>query len=251
LKNALKQKLREKKTTFGGYISIGHPDVAEVLGDVGFDWIMIDMEHGPLDFAAAQNLLQAMSYSQTVPITRVSWNDMVMIKRALDIGMQGIVIPWVNTRDDAIRAVKSIRYPPQGWRGYGPRRASLRDPDYFATANREIFLAVQIETQQGVDNVDDILSVEGIDAVFLGPYDLSINLGVPTKWDDPIFTGAVRTILETAIKHNVTPGVLAPTEWQKRLKEGFRMIMVPGDYALLQNAAKQALKEMQDYKATL
>jgi 2-dehydro-3-deoxyglucarate aldolase len=247
LKNSLKQKIREKKTTFGGSISIAHPDIAELLGDVGLDWIMVDMEHGPMDFAAAQNLLQAMSYSQTVPIARVSWNDLVMIKRTLDIGMQGIVVPWVNTRDDAIRAVKSIRYPPEGLRGYGPRRASLRDPDYFATANREIFLGVQIETQQGVDNIDEILAVEGIDAVLLGPFDLSINLGVPTQWNSPVFTGAVNRIRESAERHNITPGVLAPTEWQKRLREGFRMIMLPPDYVLLQTAARQTLKEAWDF----
>ncbi len=251
MRNRLKAILKKKEVSFGGYISIGHPDVAEIIGGIGFDWVLFDTEHAPLEVATVQNLLQAMRFSKSVPLMRVPWNDMVMIKRALDIGTQGIVVPWVNSKEDAARAVRSIRYPPEGLRGYGPRRASIVYPDYVPTANREIFLGIQIETQDAVENIDEILSVEGIDATFIGPNDLSLSLGVFGKWDHPKYTSALKTILEASIRNNVTPGVLSPLEWQKRLKEGFRMIMIAPDVSLLQEGAGNALRGAKEFASSL
>jgi 2-keto-3-deoxy-L-rhamnonate aldolase RhmA len=142
LKNSLKAKLKEGKTVYGIGMSVANPEVAEIIGKMEFDWAFIDTEHSPMEVKDVQLLMQAMSASATVPIVRVPWNDMVMIKRALDIGAYGIIIPWVNTREDAVRAVQAIRYPPKGLRGFGPRRASLFDPDYVKTANDELLLCV-------------------------------------------------------------------------------------------------------------
>ena len=194
-----------------------------------------------------QRGLQAIKFSNAVPIARVAWNDMVMIKKILDTGIYGIIVPWVNTKEDAIRAVEAMRYPPEGIRGFGPRRASMGDPNYVSTANRELFLGIQIETQTALDNLDEILSVEGIDATLIGPNDLSNSLGVFTQWDNPKYTSAVKKILDTSIKHGVTPGVLAPFEWQKRLTEGFRMILVAIDFMLLQQGSAGTLQEARTF----
>jgi 2-keto-3-deoxy-L-rhamnonate aldolase RhmA len=242
LRNSLKAKLKEGNAVYGIGLSIGHPEVAEMLGKIGFDWAFIDTEHSPMEVKDVQLLLQAMSASSTVPIVRVPWNDIVMIKRALDIGAYGIIVPWVNTREEAIRAVQAVRYPPEGLRGFGPRRASLGDPDYVKTANDELLLCVQIETEQAVNNIDEILSVEGIDATMIGPYDLSLSLGVFTEWENPKFKSAIQKILESCIRHKVAPGILAEDDLEKRVAEGFRFMFVTTDAALLSDGGSEVLK---------
>src|SRR2546427_10361111 len=178
LKNELKLALKQGKIAFGAGVTIGHPDIAEILALQGYDWIFFDCEHSVMNEADVQRGLQAIRFSRAVPLVRVAWNDMIMIKKMLDVGVYGIIVPWINTKEDAIKAVQAMRYPPQGMRGFGPRRASMGDPDYVSTANGELFLGIQIETQSGVDNLDDILSVEGIDATLIGPNDLTNSLGI-------------------------------------------------------------------------
>ncbi|MDA4114819.1 MAG: aldolase/citrate lyase family protein [Thaumarchaeota archaeon] len=243
MKNRLKGMLREGKVALGVTITIGHPDVSEVLGRVGYDWILIDTEHAPLEPATVQNLLQAMSASNSVPLVRVPWNDMVLIKRVLDIGAFGIIVPWVNTREEAERAVKAIRYPPLGVRGFGPRRAGMLDPDYVKTANGELFLGVQIETQQAIDNIDEILSVEGIDAAIVGPADLSLNLGILFQYGDKRFVAAMNKIVRSCQKHHVVAGMLAVDDIGKRAKQGFTLLNKTGDLGLLINTATRSLSE--------
>ena len=132
MKNRLKEILRRGKVALGVTVSIGHPDVSDVLGNIGFDYINFDTQHTPLSIESVQSMMQAMSYSQSTPIVRVQWNDFAMINRALDIGAQGIIIPFVNKREDAIKALQFATYPPRGLRSFGPRRASLRDPEYLS-----------------------------------------------------------------------------------------------------------------------
>jgi len=243
MKNALKKMLKEGKVALGATITIGHPYVAEVLGRVGYDWIMIDTEHAPLEPDNVQNLLQAMSASKSVPVVRVAWNDMVRIKRLLDVGAYGVVVPWVNTKEEAEYAVRAMRYPPQGVRGFGPRRAGILDPDYVDTANDELFLGVQIETQKAVDNIDEILSVKGIDAAIVGPADLSLNLGVLYKYDDKKFVNAIEKIVKACKRHNVVAGMLAVDDIGKRAKQGFTLLNKTGDFGLLINGATKSLAE--------
>jgi 2-keto-3-deoxy-L-rhamnonate aldolase RhmA len=242
LKNPLKAKLKEGKAAYGIGLSIAHPDVAEIIGKLGYDWAFIDTEHSPMDVMDVQVLLQAMSSSSTVPIVRVAWNDMVMIKKALDIGAYGIVVPWVNSREDALRAVQAIKYPPQGFRGYGPRRASLGDPDYQKTANDEVMLVVQIETQNAIDHIDEILSVPGVDATMIGPYDLSLSLGVFRDWDNPKFKSAIQKIRESCTRNGVSPGILVQDDVEKRFAEGFRFFLVASDTALITSGGAEILK---------
>jgi 2-keto-3-deoxy-L-rhamnonate aldolase RhmA len=241
MKNNLKAMLREGNAAIGASVTIGHPEVAEIIGHLGFDWAFFDMEHTPMSLETVQNLMQAMAISPCTPVVRVPWNDPVYVKKALDIGAHGIIIPMVNTKEEAERASRSVRYPPNGMRGFGPRRASFADPDYVKTADKEIFLSIQIESQKGVDNIDDILSVEGIDAVFLGPYDLSLNLGVLAQWDSEKFTSSVAKIANSALQHKVTMGTLASGGVAKFAKQGFRLFVVDDDIDILRNGLTSSL----------
>jgi len=246
LKNSLKQILRDGKFAIGACLTIGHPDIAEIIGQLGFDWVFIDMEHTAMTFETVQNLMQAMSFSGTVPIIRVPWNNPVYVKQALDIGAYGIIIPMVNTKEEAIQAVRSVRYPPLGIRGFGPRRAASNDPDYVATANQEIFLGIQIESQMAIDNLDEILSVEGIDAILLGPYDLSLNLGVLEQWESPKFKNAISKIVTAAKKHDVVMGTLASANVEKLVGQGFRIVIVDDDASILKNGEAAALESLRE-----
>jgi len=177
VKNLLKEKLQKGQVAIGTFVSLGHPDVTESLSRLGFDWLLIDGEHAPLGLETMQQMMQAMNGSNCTPIVRPEWNEMVIIKRVLDIGAHGVLVPWVNTKEQAEYAVRACKYPPEGLRGCGPRRAALFDPDYCKTANDEVLIIVQIETREAVSNIDDILSVKGIDACYIGPFDLSQSFG--------------------------------------------------------------------------
>jgi len=234
--------LAEGKIPIGTTITIAAPDVAEIIGHTGFDWVMFDTEHAPMNVPIIQNLLQAMSFSQAVPVIRVAWNDMVMMKQALDIGAYGLIVPWVNTKEEATRAVQAVKYPPVGLRGFGPRRASMADPDYVKTANNEIMLCVQIETQRAVDNIDEITSVEGVDAVLVGPADLSLSMGILFQYDNTKFVDAMQKIVDSAKKNGVTAGMLACDDPKKRISQGYTLLNISADFMLLRDAAKKVLE---------
>jgi len=245
LKNILKQKLREGETVIGTFVGLGHPDVTEMLAGLGFDWLLIDGEHAPLGFETMQQMMQPMNGSGCTPIVRPQWNDIVVIKRILDIGAHGVLIPWVNTKEEAEYAVRACKYPPAGLRGCGPRRAALFDRDYLQTANDELLIIVQIETGQAISNLDKILSVEGIDACYIGPLDLALNLGFTSpKWDDPEYTVAFDKVLEAAKKWGKPAGMFATQEnieWA--IEKGFQLNTVDSADTFLIRGARMALKK--------
>jgi 2-keto-3-deoxy-L-rhamnonate aldolase RhmA len=241
MKNHLKALLRKGDVAIGASVTMGHPEVAEVIGHAGFDWAFYDMEHTPMSLETVQNMMQVMSFSQCTPVVRVPWNDAVYVKKALDIGAHGIIVPMVNTKEEAERASRSMKYPPNGIRGFGPRRASLADPDYVKTADQELILAIQIESQKGVDNIDEILSVGGIDVVFLGPYDLSLNLGVLAQWNSEKFTSSVSKIADSAFRHGAYMGTLASGGIAKFAKQGFRLFVIDDDIDILKSGIAAAL----------
>jgi len=245
LKNLLKEKLQKKEAVIGTFISLGHPDVTEVLSGMGFDWLLIDGEHSVISLETMTLMMQAMNGSNCTPIVRPQWNDMVIIKRILDIGAHGVLIPWVNTREQAEYAVRACRYPPVGLRGYGPRRAALNDPNYLRTANDEILVIVQIETREAVDNVDEILVVDGIDACYIGPFDLAMSygLGLP-KWDDPEYLAAFDRVLEAADKAGKPAGIFATSaNIQWAMEKGFVLNTVDDADAFLRRGASLALEK--------
>jgi 2-dehydro-3-deoxyglucarate aldolase len=246
LKNPLKEKLQRGEAVIGTFVEIGHPDVTEWLSRLGFDWLLLDSEHAPADFETLQRMMQAMNGTSCIPIVRPQWNEPVVIKRVLDLGAYGVLIPWVNSKEDAENAVRFCRYPPEGIRGFGPRRAGMFDPDYYKTANEELLVAVQVETEEALKNLDEILSVPGIDACYIGPWDLSVSLGlgIPPIWDEPKYLAAFDRVLEAAKRYKKPAGMFANIdniEWA--LEKGFKFNTVDCDDHLLIRAAKMALEK--------
>lgn len=252
MRNLVKEKLRTGEPSVGTWVSIGHPDVSETLASLGFDWVVFDMEHAPLDIGVVQSMMQSMSrVGDCTSMVRVAWNDPVLIKRALDIGAYGLVIPWVNSGKEARAAVEACKYPPQGLRGFGPRRASLLDPDYVKTANQEVLIVAQIETETAIRNIDEIVSVEGVDACFIGPYDLTMSLGVFMEWSHPRFVEAKRTVLEACKRKGVAPGIHCNEESiNEAIAQGFQFCALNDDDTFLIKGAKDCLKRVEGWKPT-
>ena len=176
LHNPFKQALKSGRLQLGLWHSLSSSIVAEILADAGFDWILLDTEHAPNELPMVLAELQAMSSGTAHPVVRPAWNDPVIIKRLLDVGAQSLLIPYVETEEEAHRAVMSVRYPPEGFRGFaGQARASRygRIKGYHAAANAEICLLLQVETERGLENLERIARVEGVDGIFVGPGDLS------------------------------------------------------------------------------
>jgi 2-keto-3-deoxy-L-rhamnonate aldolase RhmA len=243
LHNTLKAQLRRGEVTFGVTVGIGSPEVSEALGTIGLDWINIDLQHTSLGDQTVQGMIQSMSYSQTVPIIRVISNDLGLINRALDMGAHAVIVPLVNSKEDAERAVRYSRYPPRGVRSWGPRRPSLRDPEYAATADSEIMIIPQVETELALRNLEGIVCTESVDALFVGPMDLSMSLGVFRQFDSPRFLNAVEAIVSTCKDHHVAPGILAPTGSVRRsVEQGFKMISLGGDLAMLTESVRKTLE---------
>ena len=251
MKNLIKEKLKKGESVIGTFVQLGHPDVAETLSRMNFDWLVIDGEHSPMGVETIQRLLQAMNGSNCTPVVRPAWNDMVLIKRILDAGAHGILVPWVNTKEDAEYAVRSCKYPPDGLRGFGPRRPSLLDPDYVATANDEILVIAQIETREAVGNLDDILSVDGIDAAYIGPMDLSLSYGLSfPDLEDPDFLDAFDKVLAAGKKWQKPVGLYGFSHTiQWAIEKGFRLNTVDSDATLLMRGASRVLKKVAAAKA--
>jgi len=246
LENPLKEKLQRGEAVIGTFVEIGHPDVTEWLSRLGFDWLLLDAEHAPLDFETLQLMMQTMNGTSCIPIVRPQWNEPVVIKRILDLGAYGVLIPWVNSKEEAENAVRFCKYPPEGIRGFGPRRAGMFDPDYYKTANEELLVAIQIETKEALKNLDEILSVPGIDACYIGPSDLSVSLGfgVPPNWDEPRYLDAFDRVLETAERYSKPAGMFATInniEWA--LEKGFKFNTVDDDDTFLISGAQMALEK--------
>lgn len=248
--NRVKQLWKENKAAVGSWLNLGSPSAAELLAHIGFDWIVVDSEHSPVDMETIQQMFVALSTTETVPMIRVAWNDPILIKRALDAGAYGVVVPMVNSREEAIQAVKACRYPPAGTRSMGFGRADLyAGKDYKKNANDEIAVIIQIEHIDAVENIDEILSVEGIDAYFIGPGDLAASMGVPVvlgENKDLRHQEAIKKIIAAGKKYNVPSGihVARAEEVNKRIEEGFQFIALGTDTFFLTMAARTALGEV-------
>ena len=185
----LKDKLRNRELTIGSWISFGFNQTCEIMAKAGFDWLVLDMEHAAIDRLECLNLIQIIESNGVSPLVRVGNNDPFLIKQAMDMGAHGVIVPMVNTVEDACRAIESLYYPPYGKRGVGLSRAQGYGnsfEDYKNWADTNIVLIVQIEHHEGVKNLTSIMSLEKIDGFIVGPYDLSGSLGYPGRWDMPI-----------------------------------------------------------------
>jgi len=244
--NTVKRKLRAGEPAIGTFMALGSTLGAEQLAHLGFDWLLIDQEHGAIDAPLTQSLLQAISTTETIPLIRVPANREEWIGRALDAGAYGVIVPMVNTREDAEEAVRAARYPPVGSRGIGGSRTRLYGgADYVQRANEEILLIVELEHADAVRNAREILGVPGIDAYFIGPGDLCSSLGLPHTWepDYPEFWAAIDEISRVGKELGVPGGIHAsPARATAMLDRGYQFIAVGFDVSFLAGAASAALQ---------
>ncbi|MDH5737642.1 MAG: aldolase/citrate lyase family protein [Gammaproteobacteria bacterium] len=238
---------RANKQTVGGWLSVDSTYTAEVMAHAGFDWLCLDMQHGLLDYNDVKRMLPAISTTATIPFVRVPWNEPYEIMKALDAGAYGVIVPLVNNREEAERAVSACRYPPQGGRSFGPIRGAIYGgPGYIQEANNEIACIVMIETREALANLDDIMSTPGVDAVYIGPADLAYALDIPPTGDnsDPKHVETVNLIHATAQKHGIATGIhTGSLEYTKRyLEQGFHMVTLGSDSGFMARLARQELK---------
>jgi 2-keto-3-deoxy-L-rhamnonate aldolase RhmA len=250
MNNKLKNRLKAGEQTYGVWMSVESPIVTELLSTLGFDWFVFDTEHNPIEIYQVQTLMQAMRGDQTTPLVRVVWNDLVPIKRALDVGAYGVVVPWVNTRQEAEMAVKACRYAPKGLRGCGPRRAAMFDSEYLKTADEEILVIAQIETKTAVENIDEILSVDGIDVSYIGPADLSASYGHLGNMSHPEVQQAIDRVFDASEEAGVATGVHmgAGKTIMDRVEKGYTFITVGSDLQFFQSGAARILQQLRQRK---
>jgi len=232
-------------TALGGWLTVPSSFSAEIMARAGFDWVCVDMQHGMIDFPQMLHMLQGISSTDATPLVRVPRNEPGIIGKSLDAGAWGVIVPMVNNRREAEEAVAACRYAPLGIRSYGPLRANYSaGPDYFGRANTDVLCIVMIETKEAVADVDDIVSVPGVDAVYMGPADLSITLGLPPAPDqsDPTFSAALEKVVDACRRHDVVPGAAGNASTAvKRIEQGFRLVEVASDNGLLTLGAGTAL----------
>ena len=231
MKGRTKEKLRRGEAALGGWIMIGHPVVAELMAGERFDFLTVDLEHTATDYAAFQTIAMAVRGSGCDLLARLQSDDPVQAKRVLDAGADGIIVPLVNSRAQAERAAEMARFPPEGIRGAAFSRASDYGRDfqnYFHSHNDNVLVVVMLEHTEAVANADAILSTPGIDAAFIGPYDLSASMGLAGQLDHPDVQAAQRRILESCQAHGVAPGIhvvpLDPERLRRTIDEGYRFV---------------------------
>lgn len=230
--------VRAGELTLGGWITNPSTINAEIMGGAGLEYVAIDTQHGAIDYTTMLPLLQVLAIGSSTPIVRVPSCDPVYIGKALDAGARAVIVPMVNDRTTCEQAMSYARYAPEGVRSYGPTRAILIEGDnYFEQAADQISVIPMIETSQALENLDDILSVSGVEAIYVGPADLSISLGLPPLPDSPQLDEALSQIVEACARHGVVPGIHASAAiCAKRAEQGFRMITVTADIVALRRA---------------
>ena len=242
--NRIKQIWSEGRFVTLGWLSVSHGFTAEVMARQGFDALCVDMQHGLTDMNDVWPMLQAISQTDTVPIVRVPWNDPATIMKVLDLGAFGVIVPLVNNAEEAAKAVAACRYPPVGMRSSGPVRAvHYGGSDYLANANNEIIVMVMIETKEGIANLDAICATPGLDAVYIGPADLSLSLGYAPGLDktDPPVVDAIRKILAACKRHRIVAGLHNNTVAyaQKMINDGFQFVTIASDSRFLAAKASE------------
>ena len=253
VENRCKRKMLAGEPALGAWLSMGSPIAAEIVADAGYDAVILDHEHGPGDLLNAVTLMQAASASGATPMMRVPWNDMVYIKRALDIGVMGIIIPYVQNAAEAEAAVAACRFPTTGVRGVAPHAGrcsgwGTRLKAYLDAMPRELLVACQIETEEAIDNIEEIAAVDGVDMLFLGPSDVSASIDHMLDMQEP---KVIRLIQKAERKLRATGKLLGTVtrpgksvNWT--FERGYHMVIAGGDARLLQRAAATQVKEFRD-----
>lgn len=230
----------------GGWLAIPSSFSAEIVARCDLDYVCVDTQHGIVGYRDSWPMLQAVNLGSATPLVRVPWNEPGIIGKSLDAGARGIIVPMVNTRAEAEAAVAACRYAPEGGRSYGPARVARQEgSDYYAHANADVAVIPMVETVEAVANLDDILSVPGVDAVYVGPADLSVSLGLPPGNNDgeDAFDEALAAIVAGCVRHGVIAGCHTVSELcPRRIEQGFRMITVTSDTTALARALEDELR---------
>lgn len=237
--NWIRDRVLRRELLCGTWLNLGSSLTAEIAATAGFDWVVVDLEHGAGDHESCLHQLQAIAGSPAAPIVRVAWNEAPRFKRVLDIGAVGVVAPYVTSAEEARQAAAAMRYPPEGVRG----AASLnRGADFgrdflnsMRTANRNLLTVVQVETEETLEVVDDIAAVEGVDVLFVGPLDLSLNMGIPLQLEHPRFRQALARVSAAAERRGKAAGILlnSPDQIEETVAAGFTFVGLGSDGGVL------------------
>jgi len=244
--NIVKRKLQQGQPTLGGWIMISHPATGELLAQCGFDWVAIDMEHTSVSFETIESIIRSMERYHVISLVRIAGHDPLAISRCLDIGAQGLIVPMVKSGDEARQIVREAKFPPAGRRSACLSRAAGCGVEnfrrYYTTFNDEIIIVAMIEHIDAVNNIEEIVTVEGIDALFFGPFDLSGSMGIIGQFDHPDFISAIDKVKQAARKAKMPIGihVIAPSpdEIRKRAEEGFQFIGCSIDTQIILSTGK-------------
>ncbi|MCA9877385.1 MAG: hypothetical protein KC442_06380 [Thermomicrobiales bacterium] len=252
--NHVRRRLKAGEPSIGTWLSLPSPEAAEYCSQLGFDWLVIDAEHNPIDIRTLAQMFAAMAATNTAPMVRIPWNSGENFKRVLDAGAWGVVVPMVKTREEAERAVEAARYYPDGDRSVGGGRAAISfgttGEHYLRHANNEILVVLQIEHITGVENADAILSVPGVDACFIGPNDLAasmgIGLGVPLESDDPALVEAIFEIRDACLRNGVAPGVhtSGAAGANQRIEEGFQFLALASELKYMLSGLRDDINQL-------
>lgn len=246
-----RKKLTRRERTIGSWITLGEPAIAEIMAKAGFEWLAIDMEHSAISINQCQELIRVIDLCGKIPLVRVGSNDPLLIKRAMDSGAHGVIVPMVNSRNDAERAVSAVKYPPEGTRGVGLSRAqgygtSLNE--YIKWSETESVVIVQIEHILGVENLEDILTVEGVDAFIVGPYDLSGSLGIPGCFEDGKMIKALTDIKRISSKIGIPAGYhvvnISHEKIAEKIAEGYTLLAYGVDFLFIGESCRFGLSEL-------
>ena len=241
---SFRRRVLEREILAGTFLGLGAAVTAEIAALSGFDWLLIDTEHGVGEHEALVPQLQAVAHRGAEPMVRIAFNDLVRIKRVLDLGARGIMVPWVKSAAEARAAVSALRYPPEGIRGAARSTRATdygrRFGEYFASANAELVTIIQIECREAVECVEEIAAVDGVDVLFVGPLDLSVSLGIPQQFDHPDFREALMRVVAAANHAGKAPGILImdPAQLAATVDDGFRFIALGSDAGILSNGMR-------------
>jgi 4-hydroxy-2-oxoheptanedioate aldolase len=241
---SLREALTGTQPAIGGWCVIPGSFTAEIVASAGFDWVCVDVQHGLIGYQEMLVMLQAVAVVGVPSIVRVPWNDPGWIMKALDAGAAGVIVPMVNSPAEAAAAVGACRYPPDGYRSWGPTRASLGVPDYSPElANRSVICAVMVETVAALEQLAEIVSVPGVDAVFIGPSDFALSMGFGPRTDEPEHRRLLEGVPAVCRDHGVVAGIACGSaELLARWRQaGYTMLAAPSDLVTLRRATAEVL----------
>ncbi len=244
----IKNKLHKNEVVLGSWITLAHPGIAEIMASSGFDWLAIDLEHSTITIKEAEELIRVISLSNVTPLVRLTSNNEEQIKRVMDAGADGVIVPMIKTVDDVMRVVDAIKYPPQGKRGVGLARAQgygARFDEYLDWQKDNSIIIIQIEHIDAVNNLEALLAIDEVDGFIIGPYDLSASMGIPGQFDHADFIVVMKKITEIASQTEVPSGIhiIEPDVEQikRRIEDGYQFIAYSLDIRMLDVSCSNAV----------